>query len=132
MPVRRLDVRMRLDERRQPRDQRPVRVVRQPRPAEDRQTVAAVDVPAPQLDAEGDSLLAPRQVHKARLGNAALAAIARKLDLDSLVCDLPDVMVLEVLRLDTAPLLLCEGVNDLAPGALLRLPCRILLVLAGR
>ena len=105
MHVSPLNVRVRLDERRPPLDRRPVRVVRQSHPVECLQAVAVVDVVAPQLNAEGDALFALHQVHKCRLDNEALAAIARNLDHGHLVVGLPDVAVLEYLRQDGARLL---------------------------
>ena len=69
---------------------------------------------------------------EALISNVAIAALALTLGPGRLVDNVPhDVMVLENLRrLDAVPFLLCEGLNDLARGAL-RPPCIVHLVLAG-
>ena len=75
VPVSRLDVHVPLGERRPPLDERPVRVVFQPPPVDDREAVAVVDALTP-LDAEGDVFLALHLVCMALPANAAIAAIS--------------------------------------------------------
>ena len=98
---------------------------------EGQEAVDVVVALTPQLDTVGDVLLGLHQVRMDRLDNAAIAALPSSLGPGHLVDDdLPDVAVFDDLRHDVSPLLLCEGLNDLALGVLLRPPGHM--VLAGR